>query len=369
MPFVDLGFSGEMRVVDVETTGLYPRPTKRDPSEHNIISVCVMPIHFSGGNPATFGYPETWVVNPGRAIPYSASKVNGFYNTDVEGKPRFAEVSQEIRDAIGQHPLVGHNVTFDKRFLRAEFERVGGLKSIARCKPICTMRGTGALMYAVGRHASKWDHLSLDRAISLFSGGKIGRSGKQHSAQEDVMIAGKLASILNELAHLPKMEAKERIREAVENWPEEAQRRERYRERYRETKATQPWKTSYAPNQNVSAGITGLAANPEPQPIQGDSITSKPCRNCGKEVPTRRGKMILLKCPHCGIEKKGYEKTNDEREEYAAWQRTKKGGKKSSDLGRELGGSKIQTVLKILGQAILGIMGGLVLVAIIICSY
>ena len=47
--WIDLGFDGEMRVIDVETTGLYPYATKRDPQDHNIISVAVMPITFAGG--------------------------------------------------------------------------------------------------------------------------------------------------------------------------------------------------------------------------------------------------------------------------------------------------------------------------------
>lgn len=235
MATVDLGFSGEMRVVDVETTGLYPYATKKDPSEHHIISVCVMPIYFRDGVSDTFGEPETWVVNPGRPIPPAASRVNGVRDRDVKGKPYFADVAQEIRDAIGQNPLVGHNVTFDKRFLRAEFERVGGLKSIARCQPICTMDAIGTLMYGVGSPISEWgpewDRLSLDRAISLFSGGTMGRSGRRHSAAEDVEISANLASTLNELAHLPMETLKQLIRNAIEKWPEEVERRVRHRRR------------------------------------------------------------------------------------------------------------------------------------------
>ena len=230
MATADLGFSREMRVVDVETTGLYPYATKRDPSEHRIISVCVMPIHFIGTAPATLGKPKTWVVNPGRPIPPTASRVNGFYDRDVKGMPYFADVAQEIRDAIGQNPLVGHNVAFDKRFLRAEFEKAGGLRSIARCKPVCTMDAIGMLMHSVGRHESKWDRLSLDRAISLFSRGVVSRTGSTHSAEEDVMITAHLASRLNELAHSPMADAKQRIRDAITHWSEEAERSKRYQE-------------------------------------------------------------------------------------------------------------------------------------------
>ena len=227
MATVDLGFSGEMRVVDVETTGLYPYATNRDPSEHHIISVCVMPIYFRDGVSDTFGEPKTWVVNPGRPIPPAASRVNGFRDRDVKGMPAFADVAGEVRDAIGEHPLVGHNVAFDKRFLTAEFKRAG-VKGVQRNKSVCTMNAVGTLMHGVGRYSSKWDRLSLDSAISLFSGGTMGRSGRRHSAAEDVEISANLASTLNELAHLPMATLKQLIRNAIEKWPEEAERRVRH---------------------------------------------------------------------------------------------------------------------------------------------
>ncbi|MYF12348.1 MAG: 3'-5' exonuclease [Gammaproteobacteria bacterium] len=232
---IDLGFEGEMRVVDVETTGLYPTPTKKDPTEHNIISVCVMPITFNQDGPADAGDPQTWVVNPGRSIPVQATKVNGFRDKDVYDLPPFADVAQEIRDAIGKHPLVGHNVAFDKRFLQAEFQRAG-ITGVNRNKPVCTMEATAKLMAAVGRHSDKWGWLNLDRTLSLLNSvaaKRMRRKSNTHGAQEDVELTGAVASILHQLSTMPKDKLKGVIRNMIDAWPEEQDKRELHRERAR----------------------------------------------------------------------------------------------------------------------------------------
>jgi len=79
-------------------------------------------------------------------------------------------------------------------------------------------------MHGVGCqcHEFEWDWLSLDRAISLFSRGAISRKGNTHSAEEDVVITANLASMLNELAHLSMADAKQRIQDAIEVWPEKS---------------------------------------------------------------------------------------------------------------------------------------------------
>ena len=56
----------------------------------------------------------------------------------LRGKPRFAEVADEILAFIGSDPLVAHNAPFDFGFLNAEFGRVGH-PPLARDRMICTL--------------------------------------------------------------------------------------------------------------------------------------------------------------------------------------------------------------------------------------
>ena len=217
---IDLGFSGACRTVDVETTGL-------DATVDRVVSVCVMPVEFDGET-TVHGDPQTWLVNPGVRIPAAATNVHGIRNADVRGAPPFADVAGEVRSAIGEYPLVGHNVAFDKRFLTSEFKRAG-VKGVHRNRPLCTMGACAALMYGVGRYADKWERLSLDRALSLFVGAS--RTGSVHRADEDVMLTAQLAGALNSLDHLPKAELKAEIRRLVAEWPEESARTARYRDR------------------------------------------------------------------------------------------------------------------------------------------
>ena len=235
---IRLEFEGEMRVVDVETTGLNPGPIQKDRAIHNIISVCVMSITFEEDGTVSTGDPKTWVVNPGRLIPPRASKINGFRNKDVKNLPPFREVAQEIRDVIGKHPLVGHNVAFDKRFLHAEFRRAD-ITGINQNRAVCTMKATGMLLNAVGKHSRKWGRLSLDRTLRLLSSVstlQLRRRSKTHEVQEDVELTGYVAIILHQLSKMPKDESKVIIRNMVDAWPEEQERCNIYRERARRNK-------------------------------------------------------------------------------------------------------------------------------------
>jgi DNA polymerase-3 subunit epsilon len=65
------------------------------------------------------------LIHPERDIPPEASRVHGMTLADLEGKPRFAEVADDILAFIGDDPLVAHNAPFDFGFLDAEFARIG----------------------------------------------------------------------------------------------------------------------------------------------------------------------------------------------------------------------------------------------------
>ena len=65
------------------------------------------------------------LINPHEPIPYEITKITGINGKMLEGKPEFSEVAGKISEFAEGAVLIGHNVQFDLRFLKAEFERIG----------------------------------------------------------------------------------------------------------------------------------------------------------------------------------------------------------------------------------------------------
>jgi DNA polymerase-3 subunit epsilon len=64
-------------------------------------------------------------VDPERDIPAEATRIHGFTNGDLAGKPRFGEIVEELVAFLGDAPIIAHNAPFDFGFLDAEFRRCG----------------------------------------------------------------------------------------------------------------------------------------------------------------------------------------------------------------------------------------------------
>ena len=102
-------------VLDTETTGLDPLQGDR------IIEVAAVELVNLLPTGATFHR----LVHPERDIPAEATRVHGFTNADLEGKPRFAEIVQDLLAFLGDAPIIAHNAPFDFGFLDAELLRCG----------------------------------------------------------------------------------------------------------------------------------------------------------------------------------------------------------------------------------------------------
>lgn len=63
------------------------------------------------------------VIDPERDVPADSTRIHGFTNAHVQGKPKFADMAQELLEFIGNDKLVAHNASFDFGFLDAEFAR------------------------------------------------------------------------------------------------------------------------------------------------------------------------------------------------------------------------------------------------------
>lgn len=104
-----------MRVVifDTETTG-------RSPEEGDRI-VEIGAVEMIG-----FEIGRTWhaYLDPERDVPEEVVRVHGLTRDFLRGKPKFADVIDDLLAFFGRDFIVAHNAEFDRRFLNAELERL-----------------------------------------------------------------------------------------------------------------------------------------------------------------------------------------------------------------------------------------------------
>ena len=102
-------------VLDTETTGLEPA------AGHRIIEIGCVELVNRRHTGRTFHH----YLNPDRDIDKGALEVHGITLEELQGKPRFADIAEELMDFISGAELVIHNAAFDTAFLDAELKRLG----------------------------------------------------------------------------------------------------------------------------------------------------------------------------------------------------------------------------------------------------
>jgi DNA polymerase III subunit epsilon len=100
---------------DTETTGLEVE------LGHRIIEIAALELI----NDLPTGQNFHALINPERDIPEDATRIHGFTSEHLLGKPRFAEIVDDLLAFVGNAPLIAHNAPFDFSFLNAELVRLG----------------------------------------------------------------------------------------------------------------------------------------------------------------------------------------------------------------------------------------------------
>jgi DNA polymerase-3 subunit epsilon len=113
---------------DTETTGLDPLTGDR------VIEVAALELI----NDLPTGRHFHALIDPQRDIPAEASRVHGFTNGDLIGKPLFPEIAGPLAEFFADSKLIAHNAAFDFGFLDMEFGRAG-LPVLARDRMICSL--------------------------------------------------------------------------------------------------------------------------------------------------------------------------------------------------------------------------------------
>ena len=102
-------------IFDLETTGI-------SPNYDEVIEISALKV--KGGEVVD---EFNTLVNPGRKIPFGATKVNGITNAMVAEAPAFSHVLAEFLDFAEGLVLVGHNIArFDMKFIWRDAEQYFG---------------------------------------------------------------------------------------------------------------------------------------------------------------------------------------------------------------------------------------------------
>jgi DNA polymerase-3 subunit epsilon len=100
---------------DTETTGL-------DPAQgHRVIEIAALELE----NDLPTGRHFHALVQPDRDIPEDAIRIHGITPQKLAGKPRFAEIVDDMLAFFGDGMLIAHNAPFDFGFVSAELKLAG----------------------------------------------------------------------------------------------------------------------------------------------------------------------------------------------------------------------------------------------------
>ena len=118
--------NAEFSVIDVETTGLSARTNR-------IIEIGIVKVK----NLKVTNRYETFI-NPGTYIPDHITQLTGITEEDVSDAPFFEDITDEVKQFIGDSVLSGHNLSFDHSFFSSEFLRCG-LEPLYN-EQVCTLK-------------------------------------------------------------------------------------------------------------------------------------------------------------------------------------------------------------------------------------
>lgn len=122
-------------IVDTETTGLL-QPSVQDLSKQPKIIELGMILIEDGKK---IGW-HNWLINPEEQITAEITKITGITNADLEGKPTFKDIEEELIKILSQIDVfIAHNAPFDHGMLTNEFLRIGKEDQLPK-EVICTVQ-------------------------------------------------------------------------------------------------------------------------------------------------------------------------------------------------------------------------------------
>ncbi len=141
-------------VVDVETTGTSCWGGDRVTE--------VATVEVQGGE---VGCGWSTLVYPQRPIPRWITSLTGISDTMVRHAPPFWQIAERVRRGVAAGVFVGHNASFDWRFLNAELQRSTGDGFALDARRLCTVRLARVFLRSLRRRSL--DHLARYFGITI----------------------------------------------------------------------------------------------------------------------------------------------------------------------------------------------------------
>lgn len=157
-------------IIDIETTGHSYKNGK----------ITEIALYQHNGQEITDSYST--LLNPEMDIPYFITDLTGIDNTMVKNAPKFYEVAKTIVQLTQGRTFVAHNVSFDYKFIKEEFNRLG--YNYNR-KTMCTVKLSRKLL--PGHKSYSLGKLCSDIGIKI---------NGRHRAAGDALATVKLFEIL-----------------------------------------------------------------------------------------------------------------------------------------------------------------------------
>lgn len=168
-------------VVDVETTGLFAGRWHNRVVEIGVVHV---------GRDGVVDGEWSTLVNPERDL--GPQHIHGIRASDVRGAPTFAELAGDLAARLDGRIVVAHNLGFDLRFLRYEYERLGLSVPLDVEFGLCTMALSERYLWSPSRSLA-----ACCAAVGI-------RQDNAHSALYDARAAAELLGYIIRAADRPE---------------------------------------------------------------------------------------------------------------------------------------------------------------------
>ncbi len=152
--------------IDLETTGFSP---ERD----SIIEVGIVKFRIPT-HPDEEPVIQRWttLVHPGRPIPHHISQLTGITQSEIDSAPPLHRIIDEVKDIVGNYPVVGHNVGFELAFLQKHDVLVGQahldtFELASLLWPYAPRYSLGELATLIGTPFNQWHRALADAEMTM----------------------------------------------------------------------------------------------------------------------------------------------------------------------------------------------------------